>query len=335
MSRRILPLIALTVFAGVSSQCRKAPAPSAGTPGSEPLAVVAGRPITAEDLVREAGWRQANRQAVPEAGELLEEMVRRESLLELARQSGLADEPEVRRRIESLLIARLRERDLEPAVAGVTVDDEEVRASYEQRKEEFTRKGLDRFAVLFQAVSPKSSDARRAEARERLEAGLKLADAAPATGGRGPAAGGFGAVAIDHSDDQTSRYRGGDIGWIEAGAETGRWPAALIEAGRALEKGARSGIVECEDGLYVIMKTDSRPGGALPFDEVSERIRRALVLSKRRELEERFVASALEAAAATSDPAAAREVVLPPGPSGTADEAPPSFPGIARPSASH
>lgn len=332
MSRRYLPFVCTVALAGLFFQCRKDPGSAAATRESKPLAWVAGRPITEEDLIREAEWRHAHRKAVPDSVSLLEEMVRRESLLELARQSGLAEEPGIRRRFESLLIARLRECDLEPGVTSVTVDDEEVRAAYETRKEEFERKALDRFAVLFQAVSSKSSEGRRAEARARLEEGLKLADAVPASGGRGAAAGGFGSVAIEYSDDQVSRYRGGDIGWFGADASSDRWPAELLEAGRALGKGARSGIIEADDGLYVIMKSDSRPGGTTPLEEVSEKIRRELLLSKRREMEERFISDAMKAANATSDPEAARGIALPTVSVAPPDASPPSVPGIAGPS---
>ncbi len=64
------------------------------------------------------------------------------------------------------------------------------------------------FAVLFQAVPAQSSDARKAEARQRIEAGSAAADATPAQGGRGAAASGFGAVAAEYSEDQSSAATG-------------------------------------------------------------------------------------------------------------------------------
>jgi peptidyl-prolyl cis-trans isomerase C len=335
MHRRLAPLLCLTAVAGVLTQCKKAPVGTA-TPAPEPaLAVVAGRTITATDLREEAEWRKANHQAVPAAEVLLDEMVRRLAIVERARAAGLEKEADTRRRIESVLIARLRERELEDAVAKVGVTDEEVRASYEARKEEFSRKELHRFSLLFQAVPAQSSEARKAEARQRLEAGLAAAAANPALGGRGPAASGFGTVATEYSDDQSSRYRGGDIGWIETGAAESRWPAAVLKAGRALQVNARSGIIEDATGLYVIMKTDARPGGARPFEEIAGRLEKGLLLEKRRALEERFVADALAAAQVTQNPEAARAVTLPvteaPAP---LPSAPPAFPGPSRSSAS-
>ncbi len=295
---------------------------------------MAGHHITAQDLCAEAEWRKANNQFVPEAEALLKEMVNRLAMVERAQQSGVADEPDTRRRVESLLIARLRERQLDAELAKLAVTDEEVAAAYKTRAAEFTRKGLDRFSILFQAAQAKMSDARRTEARKRLETAIALADANPAPGGRGPAASGFGAVAIDHSDDQTSRYRGGDIGWIEADAKQTRWPDTVLVAGRALKTGARSDILECDDGYYVIMKTEARPGGARPFEEIAERLRQGLLHEKQRACEERFVAQALELAKVEMDGAAARQVTLPvTKPSTNPPEEPPGFPGLARPAA--
>jgi len=296
--------------------------------GEESLAVVGGRAITAEDLKAEAEWRRENRQAVPEPYVLLEEMVERLALVERARQLGLADEAGTRRRIESLLIAEMRVQNLDPALAEIEVAEEDLQAAYEARSGEFSRQGLDRFSILFQAAHSKESDRSRAEARGRLEAALEMTDANPAPGGRGPAASGFGAVAIEHSDDQASRYRGGDIGWIASDVAETRFPDEVLAAGRALESGARSDIIEGDKGYYVIMKTDSRPGGLRPLAEVQETLRRTLLREKKRELEERFVGESLDLAKVEMNTAAAREITLPVSDRQTRhQDQPPGFPG--------
>ncbi|WP_193211275.1 peptidylprolyl isomerase [Luteolibacter marinus] len=312
-------------------QCNKSTPTASGGAGEEALAMVAGHPITAKDLRAEAEWRQANRQAIPAADVLLQEMVDRLSLVERARQSGLEDEPDTRRRIESLLIARLREKDLDQQLAKLEVSDDEVAAAYESRKEEFNRQGLDRFAVLFLAADSKKSDEARAETRKRLESALDLSDANPATGGRGPAASGFGALAVEYSDDQASRYRGGDIGWVATDADT-RFPSALIEAGRGLAKGARSAVIEGEDGFYAIMKTDTRPGGVQPLAEVSGKLRQSLLLDKRRALETAFVGEAHDQAKVEMNAEAALKIDLPVSrPPAAPDESLPRFPESSRP----
>lgn len=331
MSLQYASTIALS-FAAVwlLAQCKKTPSQSSD---HTTLAVVAGQTLTAEDLVKEAEWRRAGNQPVPAPEILLEEMVNRLALVERARKSGIGSDPETKRRIESLLIAGLREKELDSELAKVVVTDKELAAAYEARREEFSRKALDRFAILFQSAHSKMSDDRRAESRARLESAISMAKANPATGGRGPAASGFGSVAADYSDDQASRYRGGDIGWVEAGAVT-RLPAAVIDAGRALKKNTHSDIIDTEDGFYVIMKTDERPGGARPLEEISERLRKSLLDEKQLAIEKRFIAEALKLAKVEMNIDAARKVGLPAGsrPKNPSDE-PAGFPGVPAPSA--
>lgn len=307
--RRPIRVLALSAAGCLFSQCEK-PAPAAAAKGTT-LATVAGQAITDQDLLAEAAWRRSNHQAVPAAPELLKEMAERLALVEKAKQSGIADDPETKRRIQTVIIASLREKQLAPELEKITVTDEEVAKAYEAKRAEFDRPGLDRFAILFQAADAKASDARKAEAKQGLEAALALADANPAAGGRGPAAGGFGQVAAQHSDDQVSRYKGGDIGWIETSAKETRLPANVIEAGRALEKGKRSGVIEAADGFYAILKTDARPGGARPLEEVADNLRQELLRERRHAAEQAFLADALRVSKTEVDAAAAAEVALP------------------------
>lgn len=332
MSRRLLQLLCLSALASLSSQCKKAPSAAAPAPSGEAaLATVAGQPITKSDLLREAEWRKANHQPVPAPAELLTEMVNRLALLERAKKAGLADEPDTKRRLESVLIAQLRKKQLEEEIAKVSISDEEVAAAYQSRQAEFSQEALERFAILFQAVDGKASEARRAEARQRLEAGLAQAKDSPATGGRGPAATGYGATAIEFSDDQASRHRGGDIGWQTADGGTARVPGAVLQAGRALEMGVSSGVIETAQGFYAIMKTDARPGGARPLDEVANDLKQTLLRDKRRAVEERFLADAIGSAAVTVDTAAASRIELPVSSApGTSEDTPPSLPAATR-----
>jgi parvulin-like peptidyl-prolyl isomerase len=107
----------------------------------------------------------------------------------------------------------------------------------------------------------------------------------PPHGGRGAAAGGFGALSIDYSDDQASRYRGGDIGWMDPGKLSSRYPRKVMELGDALEKGKMSEVIEVEGGLYVVMKTDARDASVMSLQKVEPALRQDLLQKKRCDLE--------------------------------------------------
>ena len=241
------------------------------------------------------------------------------------------EDPATRRRMESILIAQLREQQLEKDVANATITEDELREAYDSRAGEFSQKGQDRFAMLFLEASDKSSDNHRSEVRTRLEEGLAKHDANPAPGGRGPAAMGFGAVAAEYSDDQIGRYRGGDLGWVETGADSARVPDEVLEAGRPLGRGERSEIIETPEGFYVIMKSDTRKGGMPRFEEIAPKLHQQLLVEKRRSIEEAFMAATLEAANVSIDSQALGKVNLPT----STPPAPPAPPaGVPSPSAS-
>jgi parvulin-like peptidyl-prolyl isomerase len=136
---------------------------------------------------------------------------------------------------------------------------------------------------LVQRVDPKASEAKRAEARARIEEARRLALARPAAVERASGVPGFGALAVDYSDDQTSRYRGGDIGWLDTGGMVARWPKQVLEAAYALEQGKTSEVIQTDDGFYLAMKTDSRPGSVVPFVQVEASLRQSLLVRKRHE----------------------------------------------------
>jgi peptidyl-prolyl cis-trans isomerase C len=275
---------------------------------SHVLATVGQRPITVADFQREVERRVNARRPVPDKETLLQEMVAYEALLQRAQKAGVADDPQTQREINNLLISRMQERELSPRVAEVSVTPEDVAAYYEKNLAKYTRPAKARLAILFLEANPTMTDAKRAELRERLmEARAKIIES-PAPGGRGPAAIGFGALAIEYSEEQTSRYRGGDIGWLDTPSQTGslpsRWPREVLEAGFALEQRRVSDLVETAGGFYLVMNTDFRQSAVTPLVELAPTIQQSLLVQKRREAEEAFRAKTIRLAGTTVNQAA-------------------------------
>jgi len=281
---------AVVLLAMALTACDRAPEPP-----QDALAIVDGVAITGADLQREAD-RLARQARMPmEKEALLDELVTRRALLAYAAKSGLTEDPAVRRDLDNLIIAKVRERELEAALNDVEVTEEEVRAAYDQDLESHSEPEKVKLAILFRPISPGASEGKRAEISEALEAARDETLRNPAPGGRGPASSGFGSLAIDQSEDQASRYRGGDIGWIELGRVGYPWPEVVIEAGSALPEGEVSPVIFTEDGAYLVMKTDARDGGARPFAEVAAGIRQQLLADRRRHVEESFFQNARDA----------------------------------------
>lgn len=285
-------MVAVCVLAGCGGRDAK--------PASRVIARVGDHPITEADFRWEVERR---RQAgLPEAGPdgVLNELIRHEALLQRARSAGVENDFQVRREVSNLLIGKFLDRELGPRLEQVSVSPEEIKSEYESRKGTYTRPAQFRLAVLRLGVEAAASEARKQEVRQRMEEARQKVLADPPRG-RGVSSMGFGRLAVDYSDDQASRYRGGDIGWLEAGRLPARWPRNVLETGLALPVGQYSGMIESTGGVYLVTKTDSRDAVVTPLAEAEPVIRQHLLANKRKILEAAFREEATRGVPASID----------------------------------
>ncbi|HWB07522.1 MAG TPA: peptidyl-prolyl cis-trans isomerase [Verrucomicrobiales bacterium] len=325
-----IALLGFSLLAASLVSCSK-PAASASEPVI--LAKAGDGVITVDDFNREVERRIAKNISIPDKAVLLEEMLERLAAVSRAKKAGLDADAETKRSMENILIAKLRAAELETKLRDVAVSDDELRRAYDADTASHSRPAKVRLALIQIKGDAKMSESKRTELRARMEDALKKAAATPAEGGRGAAAGGFGQVAAEVSDDQVSRYRGGDIGWLDEGNFSYHWPKPVLEAGYALEKGATSGIIESDGSFYAIMKTDRRDGASTSFESAKSAIRRDILAKKRLEIEQAFLKEtrALTGAEIRQEALAGVSVpVRPPAPS-TASNPPPSLPGMTPP----
>lgn len=100
---------------------------------------------------------------------------------------------------------------------------------------------------------------------------------------------GFARLAQQYSEDQATRYRGGDAGWISAESTNAHWPAAVVEAASALvAPGDFASVVETENGLYIARLIQKRSASRRPLEEVREGIRYLITREKQQQTERRF-----------------------------------------------
>jgi len=279
---RLLGAAGVIALAG----CAKSPAPDPTV-----LATVGDRAIRVEDVQREIAWRQSARRGVPEPRALLEEMIAQESLVQKARAAGLEKDPEFQRACRSLLVSKFKERELTPRVEALQVSADELRAAYENQKDRLTQPAKARLALIQIKAEPKLSDAELIELRTRIESARTESLALTNTGP------GFGKVAVAYSEDQASRYKGGDVGWFDEGQTHYRWPAEVISAGFALRNGGDvSEVIRAANGFYLVKKLDTRAANVTPMAQFEQSLRRQLLKDKREQVEKGFHSEARQAA---------------------------------------
>jgi parvulin-like peptidyl-prolyl isomerase len=237
--------------------------------------------IRVSDVEQELRMRAGRAAPIPGLDTLLDDLVERRLIVDKALADGMADDPELRRSWESLLIGAYKERYLREQLRTIEVGDAEVAAQYQADADRYRRPAKARLAILslpFTSVMPAEERdavvARMAEGRE-----LSLATE--------PAGPGFGTLAVNFSEDQVTRHRGGDAGWLDEGVDY-RWPAEVVAAGFALEMGETSQPLVAGDAVYLVRKLDERPATPIELAQVSTQIRKDLLTAKIREAEAAF-----------------------------------------------
>jgi len=259
------------------------------------VAEVGGRTITHADFEAEAERRRAAGQPVASAQALLDEMIEREAMLVKAEASGIAQSEDFRRDSESRLLSQWVASTLAKTRDNVKVTDEELKKAYEERKDSaLTSAALTRLAILYRKASGRSGDAAVLALEQSLAEGVAAFEkdrAASTNSGRLP---GFGKIAADYSEDTLTRYRGGDLGWLnlEQG-EHPRVPQEVLAAGAALAEGKVSAPLRAGDGVYVVMKIGERAAKQMTFQEAVPLMRRRLLREKQRAVEAQFKADLL------------------------------------------
>lgn len=280
-------------------------------PADPVLARVGGREFRAADLKAEADFRIRQQRPVPDKEALLREMMTHEAMLQRARQSGVADDFAVRRELDNLLVSKLWDRELAARLAAVTVTDDELRSEYERNLARYTLPPQVRLAMLQLNGGRVMSDARRAELRARMAEARSKAVARPVVEPRGAAVGGFGPLAAEYSEDVASRFRGGDLGWLDPDGTGYHWPAAVLQAGHALPRGQVSDVIEAGGSFYLVMKTDERKRTVTPFAQVQTGLKQSVLQRKRQALETAFREESLQRGSPFVDPKAVAAVELP------------------------
>jgi hypothetical protein len=288
------------------------------------LAKVGTREIHVADF---QAWaqRQPARTSPPSKESLFEEYLDHVAIIEHCKAVGLEQSPEVRRAYESLLISHLRARELEPQWTNAMPTKAQIEEYYQTNQVAFTEPAKRRGALLFLEVAAKASDEKKKEIRQRIEQGrskaMELLQQKPETRG-------FGSVAIEFSEDQPTRYRGGDIGWIEEGKLAfGTYERTAIESLFSLSKpGEVSPVLETPKGFYVTRLLETRPRQVKPLTAVEPIIQHKLLMSNRERLETQWKAAARGSVPRQISAEAKTRLPELPRPTTTPSDAPPSLP---------
>ncbi len=240
------------------------------------VAVVGSEKITASAFrarMAERGGRiDGTYTNVAEKRGLLEEMIRFEVLVESARRAGAFDDPELQRKIKQLAISRIEQQIAGEVGEAEALTQEEVAAYYEQQAAALAKSERIKVAFILIQLPGKVSAEKKAELAQRAEEARKEAE------GLSPAVGNFGYLAAKYSEDQATRYKGGESGWLSQKQPSQRWGQEIVDQLFALEKpGAMTPVLETEEGLFIFRLMERETAAAVPLERVEPNLRNRMI----------------------------------------------------------
>lgn len=269
-------ILVVFLFSGCSRPVR---------PDSDLVAKIGSREIRKPEF---QAWlqRRASGNDSKEKVALLNEMLDHVALVEQAKKLGLDRDPELLRSWDNLLVAKLREVQFEPLLTNIQPTEAQIASYYESNQAGFTEPAMRRGAILFTELPGKVSPDERSRIRQRL---VEARTKASVQSTNGPDVRGFGPLAIEYSEDQSTRYRGGDFGWVRAGRGDARFDREVIDQLFALKQpGDVSDILETKRGFYLVKFLESQPERVKPLTAVQEKIRYQMLAENRRHAESQW-----------------------------------------------
>lgn len=249
------------------------------------LARVGTTEIRTKDLVAEIERRQRLVHDNADREALLEDLITRQAMVARALHLGLDQDPKVRRNYENLLIGELKARELEPGIRALEVTAADLKLASEPQPASAVRSGpVSEFAILSSLARNRPSPQKRAQMVERLTEARQRALQLPA------AIRDFSELAIDYSDDQASRYRGGQVGWFDHAPAKYRFPIEVLEAGFQLRSpGEISNVIETTNGVFLVRLMARRSAGEPAPASDETLLRQKILAQKQSEAQAEFI----------------------------------------------
>jgi parvulin-like peptidyl-prolyl isomerase len=265
--------------------------PGCGRPPAEPKQTLHGS--LGSNVVARVGDVLITREALEEVlarsgrvrdkDQALQELIEFQAALSKARAAGIDRDPELRERFEKMIVGKFQEEELaKRATADSPVTDEEIASFYQAHQERYRTPASVRAGVIYLKSSPKALPEKLAEMKAKAETVLAAARSADGSG--------WSQLARLHSDDQATRYRGGDAGWMWAGQPGAHWTSNVVHAAFALNKpGELAPLIETEHGFYVVRLIGKKPEAIRPLEEEKAAIRYELAREKKRRRQREFL----------------------------------------------
>lgn len=289
---------------------------------SESVASIDGEPITVDAFKVEMARRRGQFGTEEQKKALLDDMVRSEVLYAAARKAGYDQDLEILVQFKRLIANKFIKDHLEPRLAELSVSEAEIEDYYNKHQAVFVTPKKVRAAVIPITVPAAASEEKKSELLDRAKAAraeaLEQAQGTPS----------FGAIAIKYSDDQATRYRGGDIGWMQEKKSRSRWDEEVMTALFSLtEVGEISPVITTTSGHYLVKLMEVRESAPRSLAEAKGWIHHKILNDKKKQVVDDFYKDVGRRVSVTVNEKLVASIKPPADKSSSKPMAPPALPG--------
>ncbi len=272
----------------------------------ETVADVGDSKLTLGDLQgrldRQSPFVRARYQSQDKREEFLDNQVRFEVLALEAMDRGLHQDPEVAEAVKKIIVQKLTRDEFDGKVKLSDVTEAEMEAYFNQHTDEYNKPEMLRSSIIkVNFGDDKAAAKKKAEEAQKFASNPKnLEDRAH-----------FKNLVTRYSDDMESKRMGGDIRYLSADEVATAYGPAVRDALWALAKiNDVSGVVEGQDGFYVVKKTGRRKPITRTFDQVKNQIRNLLYREKRTAAFDDFIGNLRKKFKVTTYPDKLKQLVV-------------------------
>jgi len=211
---------------------------------------------------------------------LLHELIGKRKMVIKAKTEGLDNDPEVVQQINNILVAKLRANLMEQQSLDSLPTEEEIQTYYNTHSDDFKIPSRIRVAMIFVEAPQNFSENKRKMKREKIKTALMEASEIERNANH------FGALAVRFSEDQATRYRGGDLGYfVDSMADSQHGPEIIASAFALQEPGDLSEIIETQKGFYLLKLLDRSAETLRSFNTAAPQIRSKITAERREKAE--------------------------------------------------
>jgi peptidyl-prolyl cis-trans isomerase C len=243
--------------------------------------------------------------------EFLDNLVRFDVLAREAERQGLANDPDVQLTLKKIMVQKLVQKNFQDLDGAKDLPEAELQKYYDEHKADYFRpKRVRLSAIVLNAPANSPDRAKKSKLAKDALAKIKADEK------KNPLA--FAQAVTQYSDDAASKAVGGDLQFKSEEELTASYSKPVADAALALKVGDTSGVIETQQGFFILKATGQQEELNRSFDQVKPQIANKLFREKKTKEFDEWLKRLKEDAKVTIDDKAleAIPVSAEPGPGG-------------------